>query len=437
MPADYGTVGMITVFLSLSTAIVSAGFPTALLKKKNCSHVDFCTVFYFNITISILLSLLLFWTAPYIASFFNMPILNMVTKAMTLTIIFPAICSVSHVKLKKELKFKTIAGITIGTSIISGIIGIILAFIGWGVWALVAQSILSSFLRMIITYVAAHWKPSLLFSFSSFSQMFSFGSKVFGANMLNQLYFNLYNVLIGKIYNAADLSYFNRAHGYSTLIPSNISGVIQNALFPLLSKVQDNETELQKFYTKMIMMTSFIIFPASLILAGLSYPLIDVMITAKWLPCAPLLSILCIGILPEHLYYINNDFLVVHGKSGDLMREQTYSKIISTILIIIAIPFGLVVVAIVKGVSTLITWLYSIYYLRKVMNINLKNQLKGLSGIFSISALIGIVNYIVFTQISYSILNVFCALILSCITYFLFAKAFYPTILQEIKRLKK
>lgn len=437
MPTDYGAVGVITVFLSLSTAIISAGFPTALLKKQDCQHVDYCTVFYFNIGIGLLLSIILYICAPYIARFFNMPILDHVTKAMTLTIFFPAISGVSHVILRKNLKFKLIASITILISILSGIIGIILAFCGYGVWALVVQAVASSFLRMIVTIYIANWKPTFVFSKKSFKQMFSFGSKVFSANILNQLYFNLYNVLIGKLYSAADLSYFTRASGYSTLIPTNISGVIQGALFPLLTKVQDNPTELQKFHTKMVLMTSFIIFPASFILGGLSYPLIDVLLTSRWLPCAPLLTILCIGILPEHIYYINNDFLIVHGKSNLLMKEQTYSKIIATLLVLISIPYGLMLAAIVKGICTFITWGFSFYYLKKVMDIRINGQLNKLLGIFMMSFLIGSVNFICFTTICYSTINLAIAIALSLIAYYIFSKLYCPEIIEDLKSVKK
>lgn len=437
MPTDYGAVGVITVFLSLSTAIISAGFPTALLKKQDCQHIDYCTVFYFNLGIGLFLSIILYVCAPYIARFFNMPILDHVTKAMTLTIFFPAISGVSHVILRKNLKFKLIASITILISILSGIIGIILAFCGYGVWALVVQSVASSFLRMIVTIYIAKWKPSFAFSMKSFKQMFSFGSKVFSANILNQLYFNLYNVLIGKLYSATDLSYFTRASSYSTLIPTNISGVIQGALFPLLTKVQENPTELQKFHTKMVLMTSFIIFPASFILGGLSYPLIDILLTSRWLPCAPLLTILCIGILPEHIYYINNDFLILHGKSNLLMKEQTYSKIISTLLVLISIPYGLIVAAIVKGICTFITWGFSFYYLKKVMDIRIKGQLNKLIGIFVMSFFIGSANFICFTIIHYSVINLVMAIGLSLIAYYIFSKLYCPEIIDDIKSVKK
>lgn len=187
----------------------------------------------------------------------------------------------------------------------------------------------------------------------------------------------------------------------------------------------------------MLSMTSFIIFPASLMLAGLANPLIDIMITSRWLPCAPLLTILCVGILPEHLYFINNDFLIVHGKSDYLMKEQTYSKIISTLLIIISIPFGLVVAAIVKGVCTLITWMFSLYYLNKVMDIDFRGQLRDLSGIFIISFILGVGNYLLFTQISYSIVNVAASLICSCLIYYIFSLRFYPHIIADFKTLKK
>lgn len=437
MPNDYAIIGMITVFLCISDALISSGFPTALIRKKHCTDEDYSTVFYFNIFISVVLYIILWICAPLIASFYGYPILTPVTRAMGLKFLIGSFSAVSETILKRNLKFRIIAIITLSCSLITGIIAIYFAYTGLGVWALVIQAISVSVIRSIFVLISAHWWPSLCFSIYSFKELFGFGSKVLGSNMVTQIYQNMYNITIGKFFPASTLAYFTRADGYSKLIPINVAGVIQKSLFPMLAKIQENKDELLNFNHKMTNLTSFIIFPASLILAGLAYPIISIMLTDKWIATAPLLQILCVSVLPEHLYCINNDFIMIQGRSDIVMREQTYTKLLSVIILAISIPFGIECVAIGKGLGSLLTWIFSACYIKKVMGIKVYETIINIMPIFISSVIIGGIDVWLFTFLNYTLLNTCLVGILSIAAYVLSARMFFPQCLTAILNIRK
>lgn len=416
-PSDYGVIGMTTIFTCVAEALIFAGFPTALIRKKKCSGTDYSTVFYFNIVIGIAMCLLMWIGAPYIAIFYNIDVLRPISRVMGGLFIINAIGGVSMTILRKEMRFKEIATITLSTSVMTGAIAIFLAYNGWGVWALVAQIVAVAVLRVSLVMIRAHWWPTLIFSTSSFKELFGFGSKILGSNLIVQIYQNIYSLIIGKVFNAAALGFFTRADGYSKLVPINIAGVIQKTLFPMLSTIQDDEAQLKNYNRKMVGISSFMIFPTSLILAGTAYPVISIMISDKWIATAPLLQILCISVLPDHLYYINNDFISIKGYSGKLMKEQAYSKLLSLGALAASIPFGLKWIAVGKGFGALATYLISAYYLKSAIGIGIEQQARELWLMLIVSLLIGAGNALFFMYADYSIVNLLGALLFSVLLY--------------------
>lgn len=434
-PSDYGLIGMTTIFTCVAEALIFAGFPTALIRKENCTEKDYSTVFYFNVLVGISLFGVMYVCAPLISEFYKTPALKPICRWMGLLFLVNSLGGVSITILRKEIRFKEIAIITLITSVVTGTIAIILAFKGLGVWALVAQILVAAIMRNIMIWIKANWFPSLIFSKESFKDLFGFGSRLLGANLIVQIYQNIYSLVIGKFYSAASLGYFSRADGYSRLVPINIAGVIQKTLFPLLSKVQNEEETLRNTNLKMIQISSFLIFPACLIMGGLSYPLISVMLSNKWLETAPLLSLLCIAILPDHLYYINNDFITVKGRSGDLMKEQTYSKIFTLVLLAASLPFGLNWIAIGKGIGTLSTYILSGIFLKRSIGIGLMEQIKILSPFLIVSIVIGFADFMIFKILPYTLWWLILILILSVCIYFVAAIIFFPATLKSIKQI--
>lgn len=436
-PNDYGAIALTTIFICISNALLSSGLPTALLRKKECTDADFSTIFSFNILIALVMFGLLWIYSPFVAGFYKMPVLNSVLRGMGVTFLIGSLSTVSTVILKRKLQFKGIAIINLISQVTTGIAAIVLAFYGFGVWTLVIQAISSSFLTSLLIIWHAKWWPHFGFSKTTFKELFGFGSKILGGNIFTQIYQNMYGILIGKFFSAADVAFFTRADGYSKLVPLNISGVIQRSLLPLLTKAQDNQEELVRFNMKMNHLVSFLVFPLSMILCGLAYPIISLTITDKWITTAPLLQILCISVLPDHLYCINNDFILVRGRSDLVMKEQFYTKTISIVLFLATIPLGLKWIAVSKGISSLITWIFSAAYIKRVLGIGIVASSKGLILPLLTSILIGGADAIVFKYLQFNYTNLILALIISVIIYIAAAKLFFSQYLVSIVNLRK
>lgn len=437
MPEDYGIIGMITIFLCLANAFISAGFPSALVRKKECTEADLSTVFYINIGIGVVMYTILFGIAPFIADFYHMSVLKPVTRAVGLSFVIYSFAGVSETLLTKSLNFKAKAIITLSTQIVTGVLAIWWAYNGAGVWALVYQSLASALLRSILIILLARWRPLLIFSIASFKELFGFGSKILASNLITQIYQNIYSVVIGRAFNATELGYFTRADGYSKLVPISFAGLIQRTLYPILAKIQDNTDELRDVNSKMIRVSSFFVIPLSLILAGTAYPVISIMITDKWINTAPLLQILCITVLPEHLYCINNDFITVRGRSDYLMREQYITKILGIVLLFGSMPFGLYVVAVSKGIGAFVTYLFSAIYLHRIIGVGISRQLAEITPIIIISCIIGVADAIAFRFLDYTILNLAVVLVLSAGVYLLCARCFFANTLKTILNMRK
>lgn len=437
MPQDYGIIGMVTVFMCIADTLIDAGFTQALIRKQNCTTQDYSTVFYFNITISCIIFALLFGAAPFIAKFYDTPLLKNVTRIMGLSFVISSLGAVSSTILVKEFRFKQKAIISLICSIFSGIIGIYFAYNGWGVYALVLQAVLAAALRMLITLITVRWHPSLCFSIDSFKKMFGFGVKILASNFIFTIYQNIYNIVIGKFFSAANLGYYTRADGYSKLIPTNINGVLMKVLYPLLAKIQDNDNELIKFNKKVIQLTSFLIFPATLFLAGAAYPIISIMISDKWLPTAPLLQILCVAVMFDHISTINWDFILAKGRSDIILRQQWYTKGASLAILFATLFLGLKAVAIGKGISSLIFLTSSMVSIKKVLPVSVRKIFLSIGGMGIIALLLSTIVYIAFLFLEYSIMNVTLIALGYFLTYLIIGKIKYNDILYTIVQITK
>lgn len=436
-PSDYGLIGIVTIFLCIADTLIDAGFAQALIRKKECKIEDYSTVFYFNIAISCFIFCVLYLIAPLIASFYHEPLLKNISRIMGLSFVISSFGAVSNTILVKNLMFKYKAIITFICSIFSGIIGIYFAYKGFGVYALVFQTVLSSVLRMIIVLLVVRWIPSLIFSIASFKEMFGFGSKVLATNLIYTIYQNVYNIVIGKFYSPANLGYYTRADGYSKLIPTNINGVLMKIMLPLLARVQDNDDELIKLNQRIIQATSFLIFPATLILAGVAYPLISIMISDKWLPSAPLLQILCISVMFDHISTINWEFILAKGRSDIILRQQWYTKGISLLILLITLFGGLKIVAVGKGISSLIFLASSFFCIKKVLAISVKTLFSSLKKMIYMAFLLGGGAFFAFKFLDYTIYNLAIVVITVVILYISSAKLLFPEILNSMINLIK
>lgn len=436
--AEYGIIGIISVFLSFSSMLIDSGLERALIHKKNCTAIDFSTANVTNIIFSLMCYMILFFCAPFIADFYGMPIITPTLRVMSLTFIFGAVAGVSRTILTKELAFKRLSLITLTTSILSGIIGITMAYLGMGVWALVLQAVLATLFSSICVIIVAKYKLSFRFSRSSFKELFGFGSKMLGSDFIWVLFTNIHPMLIGKVFNAQSVGYYNRATAYSDLLPNNLSGILGKVLFPVFSTLQDDEQRLERLYTKALTVTSAIIFSGNFFLMGLAYPLILNMISEKWLPCVPLLQILCIARLINHINAINGRVLIAKGFPGVFLKMTSVTLPLTLIIILISINFGLIALAWGSVISSLTGTVYCCYVFKKYSGINPWKSLRGTIQILFISGPIGLGALLLFKYIlAPSLLNLLIVGISMTLVYILALRLLCPQILEELIYLVK
>lgn len=385
-PHDYGMVGMVVVFLAISQVFIDSGFSTALIQKKDRNETDYSTVFYFNIILGILFYLLLFVTAPLIARFYNQPELVNITRVLGINVFLISLAVVQRAKLTVVVDFKTQAKAGFIAVSLSGITGIILAYRGYGVWALVIQTLLNNLLNTAFLWLYSRWVPLFVFSIRSFRHLFAFGSKLLGAGILDTVYKNIYPLIIGKLFSSAELGYYTRADQFCQMPSSNLTGIIQRVTFPVLCDLQEDEVRLKEVYRKFIQMSALLIFPLMSGLAALSFPAIRLVLTDKWLPSAPLLQLLCLAGMLYPIHALNLNLLNVKGRSDLFLRLEIVKKLILTAAILLTFQAGVQMMIIGQVVTSYIILFINTYYTKKLIGYGIKDQIKDLSTIFLLSA---------------------------------------------------
>ena len=393
LPSDYGMIAMLTIFLQIAQAFIDSGFTNALIQKKDRTEVDYSTVFYFNIIIALLFYCILFVSAPLIAKFYNMPDLILVMRVMALSLIILSFSAVHKTKLTIEINFKIQSKITLIAAGISGIIGVGIAYLGYGVWALVYQSILNAMLTTILFNCFYRWKPLKTFSMKSFKRLFSFGSKLLVSGLIHTVYYNLYGIVIGKRFSAAELGYYTRAEQFAILPSYNLSAIITRVTFPILSSIQDDNERLASTYRKYIRLSSYLIFPLMVGLASLANPLVDLFLTEKWNGTVALLQILCFDWMFDHLSGINLNLLYVKGRSDLALRLEIIKKIIAITILLASIPLGIIGMCLGRVLYSLIATYANTYYTNSLIGLSFRTQLKDIIPYLILSLAMGGVVY--------------------------------------------
>ncbi|MBR1940234.1 MAG: lipopolysaccharide biosynthesis protein [Bacteroidaceae bacterium] len=382
MPSDFGIIGMLAIFIAIAQTFLDSGFANALIQKKGRTEVDYATVFYFNIVISVLLYGVFYVCAPLIAAFYNIPILTDVTRVVTLSLIINGFVIVQTAKLSIDLNFRLQALASIFSVIVSGIVGLWLAYIGWGVWALVYQNVSHALVRALILWIFARWRPLFVFSFDSFKQLFSFGSKLLASSLINTIYTNIYTLVIGKAFSPAEVGFFNQGNHFSKLPMQIVQDIVVKVNYPILSELQDDNNRLVLTYKKLLRTPMFILFPILVGLCAVASPLIEVLLGEKWLPCVPILQVLCIGYMFTPLTTINLNLLYVKGRSDLVLKLEFIKKPIAFLILFASIPFGLIWMCVGKALYEFIAFSFNCYYTKKLLSYGIGKQLKELLPIF-------------------------------------------------------
>lgn len=384
-PAEFGIIGMITIFISISNSIVDSGFSNALIRKLDASDKDYNTVFIFNLGVSLLLYLLLYIGAPAISHFFKEPQLIPVTRVVGLVLVCNALGIIQRTLLVKAVNFKTQAKISIIASSGSGIIGIGMALYGFGVWSLVAQQLSRQLLNSLFLWVFNRWRPAIQFSINSFKELFGFGSKLMISGIINTVYQNIYYLIIGKFYTPSQLGQYTRAEQFKTIFASNLTSVIQRVSYPVLSSIQNEEERLLAAYRKVIKTTMMVTFACMLGMAAVAKPMILVLIGEKWLPAVTYLQIMCFAGMLYPLHAINLNILQVKGRSDLFLKLEIYKKIMAIIPITLGIFFGIEYLLLGSVFNSFIAFFLNSYYSSTLINYPSLQQIKDILPTFIIS----------------------------------------------------
>lgn len=433
LPSDYGIIGMLAIFIAISQSLTNAGFSSALIQKMNPTNNDYSTVFYFNFAISIVIYIILFLCAPIIAKFYNTPILLDLTKIVGLNIIISSFSIVQIAKLSKKLDFKTQAKASLSSVIISGLIGIYLAYNGYGVWSLVVQSLVRNLINSAMLWIVSKWIPSWTFSISSLKGLFKFGSRLLYASLLSTVFDNLYTLVIGKFYKADELGFYTRANQFQQLPSQNITSIIQRVTFPVLSSIQDDQDHLTKSYRKIIRFSAFIVFPLMLLLAVISEPMIRLVLTDKWIQSASYLQILCFAGLLYPIHSINLNILKVKGYSGLFLKLEIYKKILVVIILLFTYSFGIKAMLLGQVLLSILALGLNTYYTSNFIDYKILTQFKDLLSIFILALIASFIVYILNLLINSDLLKIVISLTSGFIIYCLLAYIFKFQEIQEVK----
>lgn len=390
LPSDFGTIALLNVFLAICQTFIDSGFGLALMRKKKCSEDDFSTVFIFSVLVSIISYGILWSIAPWIADFYNIPILIEITRIVSLNVIINAISNVPNAILSISLDFKKKAIIAVLTVIISGSLGLWLAFRGFGVWALVYQTLIASALRAFFLFMFSRWMPIMTFSKASFNELFSFGSKMLISGIIGNIYNNLTSILIGKFFSTTSLGLYGKATTFANYPSMHITGVILNVAYPVLAKIQDEEERLIEAYRKMLKMSCLVIFPLMIGLASVATPFVQLILGKQWLEMIPLLQVLCFAMMWDPINGMNMNLLQVKGYSNIFLKVDIYKKIIGVIVLCVTIPFGLKAICYGLLLVALVNIPLNTYFTCKFFGYGFKRQIKDVMPIFIHSIFMGL-----------------------------------------------
>ncbi len=393
MPAQFGLIGMLTIFMAIAQSFLDSGFGAALIQKRNATQTDTSSIFYFNIVIGLVAAGLLCVVAPWIAAFYNQPILTPLTRVLSLTIVINSFGLVQNTILTRQINFKTLTKVSLIAGVLSGIIGISAAAAGFGVWSLVVQQISSTFFRTVFLWFLKTWRPALTFSLNSLREMFGFGSRVLASGLLNTIFDNIYLLVIGKLFSATELGFFTRAKSLAELPSNHLTWMVGRVTFPVFSTIQDDPARLKRGLKKALTTLVLVNFPLMIELLVTARPLVLVLLTEKWAPCIPYLRLLCIVCLLFPLNWINMNVLFAMGRSDLCLRLEVIKKVLIVINIAVTWRWGIEALIYGQIALTIFSYYLNSYYNGKLINYPIKEQLLDLFTYLITAILMGLVVY--------------------------------------------
>lgn len=433
-PAQFGLIGMLLIFTAVAQSIMDSGFGSALIQKKDADQTDSSSIFFFNLLLGVILALILSLTAPLIAQFYRQPALIPITRVLSLTLVINAFSLVQTSLLAKKLEFKTQMKISLLAVMISGLIGIIMAYRGFGVWSLVVQMVSKSLFQAIFLWLFNDWRPTAVFSISSLKSMFSFGSKLLVSGLIDTIFNNIYQTFIGRVYSPTDLGFYSKAKSIETAATQATSSSLGQVLFPTLVHLQNDLENLKKAYRKTIRLSLFLHFPLMIGLWAISDPLFRLLLTDKWAQSIPYFRILCIAGLLYPLHVLNLNILKVKGRSDLFLRLEIIKKVLVILAIFITYRWGIIAMLYGQIVTSAIGYLLNSFYSGHLINYSQWDQIKDLTPSFGSAVMMGTIMFLVgMVPIQSYLLQILLQSSVGISIYYLISLKASPSELKEVR----
>ena len=394
-PDEYGLIGIITIFIAVFNSIVDSGFSNALIRKTDAKDIDYNTVFITNLVVSVVLFFALFFSAPLIARFFDQPLLKPLSQVMASIVIINAFAIIQRTLLVKSIDFKTQTKVSLISSISSGVVGIAMAYCGYGVWSLAGQQLSRQLLNTLFLWIYSKWYPKFQFSWNSFRELFGFGWKLLASGLIDTLWREAYQVIIGKCYSPATLGQYARGQQFGSIFSTNLNSIVQRVSYPVLSSIQDDKERLKQAYRRVIKVTMLVTFTLMLGLAAISKPMILVLIGDKWLLAASLLPIICFQMVLYPLHALNLNMLQVQGRSDLFLKLEIFKKVVGIIPLLLGIFIDIYWMLWGSVLAGIFAYYLNSYYSGKYLSYSLWAQVKDIIPSFGVAAVMAVITYLV------------------------------------------
>lgn len=411
-PEEYGTVALVTVIITILQVFVDSGMGNALIQKRDADDLDFSSVFYFNFFVCIILYIAMFLAAPMISQFYNKPDLILLVRVISLTLIISGMKNIQQAYVSRNMLFKKFFYSTIGGTLFSAILGIVMAYRGWGCWALVVQQLSNATIDTLILWFTVGWHPKWMFSIKRLKTLFSYGWKLLVSALLDTGYNNLRQLIIGKVYTSSNLAFYNKGMQLPNLIVVNINTSIDSVLLPVMSQEQDNKAKIKSMTRKSIRTSSYIIWPMMVGLTVMAEPLISLLLTDKWLPCVPYLRIFCFTYALWPIHTANLNAIKAMGRSDMFLKLEIIKKVMGVISIVVTLPFGVFAIALGYMATGPLSAAVNAFPNKKLLNYSFKEQIVDLLPFFLMSGFMGVliwpIQYLALPKIAIIALQVLC-----------------------------
>lgn len=417
MPSEYGVVSMILVFINLANVFVANGFGESLVRKNDASETDFSTIFYCSFIFSWLLYGILFVFAPVIADFYSAPLLIPLLRVLALKLPISSISTIQHAYVSKHMIFKKFFFSTLGGTLISGVVGITMAYVGCGAWALIAQYLVNTIIDTIVLFITIPWRPKLLFSGRAAKELVGYGWKLTASSFINELYTQLRSLIIGRVYSSEDLAYYNKGNQFPGLIITNIDSAIGKVVFPAMTKVTVDIEQLKLVSRRALKTTSYLVFPLMVGLFVVAEPLVKILLTDKWIFCVPYLRCCCIYYMCQPIQTTNWQIIKAMGRSDLCLKLEILKKTIGVTIILLTMKYGVFAIALGNAIFAIISMIINIIPNKKLIDYSILDQIADLFPATLLSISMGIGVYLI-SYLNLPVLLIFTAqFVAGCIIY--------------------